>query len=123
MGLGKRVAIHVARPIYRKFFERPLWWFLSKVKAFFFVETTERLLIIEHKLDRLEKLGNIDERLRNAEVSNAAQWDALEQLLLAMFRQRESHISDSDREDSTSQYTPICDATGSDRVNGPNALR
>jgi hypothetical protein len=123
MGLAKRATIYVGRPIYRTFFEQPLWWFLSKVKAFFFTETAERLLIMEHKLDRLEKLGNIDERLRNAEVINAAQWDALEQLLLAMFRQRESRISDSGREDSTPQYTPICDATGSDRVNGPNALR
>ena len=121
MGLGKRLAIYTVRPIYRKFFERPLWWFLSKVKAFFFAETSERLLILEHKLDRLEKLGNIDERVRSAEVSNSAQWDVLEQLLLAMFRQPELRISDW--QSSAQQHTATSDETEVTRVNGPNTLR
>ena len=122
MGLAKRATIYVGRPIYRTFFEQPLWWFLSKVKAFFFTETTERLLIMEHKLDRLEKLGEIEERLRSAEASNAAQWDALEQLLLAMFRQSEFRGANLENDASSPRHTAISSATELSGVNGPNNI-
>jgi hypothetical protein len=72
----KRLVKKSLRPIYKRFFERPLWGFLGRVKNFFMAETEQRLAAIE-------------ERQRLAEANNAAQWDALEQLLLALFRQPE----------------------------------
>ena len=38
------------------------------------------------------RLVAIEERLRSTEANNAAQWGALEHLLLALFRQPEVHI-------------------------------
>jgi hypothetical protein len=73
----------VLRPIYKGFFERPLWWFLAKVKAFFLAEIGPQLE------GTGRRLAAIEERLQSAEASNAAQWDALEQLLLALFHQPE----------------------------------
>jgi hypothetical protein len=67
------------RPIYRSFVERPLWWFLAKVKTFFLAEIGVQI-------------SQIDERVRRIEANNAAQWDALEQLLLAMLRQPEVRL-------------------------------
>jgi len=79
------------RPIYRSFVERPLWWFLAKVKAFFLAEIGVQIQNTEQRVAAME------ERLRQIDVNNAAQWDALEQLLLALFRQPESRL-DADRE-------------------------
>jgi biopolymer transport protein ExbB/TolQ len=120
MGFGRKAARYVARPIYRKFVEGPLWWFLAKLKVFFIAEIAERLTLLEQKLTRLE---TIEDRLRSTEISNAAQWDALEQLLLAMFRQREQRLSGPGREGSAQQYTPLSDATDVNRVNEPNTVR
>jgi hypothetical protein len=121
MGLGKRAAVYVARPIYRKLFERPLWWFLAKVKVFFLAEISQRILMIENKLDKLEKLGSIEECLRSAEVSNVAQWDAIEQLLLAIIRQpelRRAHL-----EEDLGSFQNTSTATELNRVNDPNNIR
>jgi hypothetical protein len=71
----------VFRPVYRLFVERPLWWFLARVKAFFLAE------IDLHIQQTERRLADMEERARKAEENNAAQWDAIEQLLLAMFRQ------------------------------------
>jgi hypothetical protein len=76
----------ILRPIYKAFFERPLWWFLGKVKAFFLAEIGPQIESTE------SRLAAIEERLRSMEANNAAQWDALEQLLLALFRQPEVRI-------------------------------
>ena len=106
MGFVKSLAISIIRPIYRALFERPLWWFLSKVKDYFFAETNLQLESIERRLAQLEgrptagkdeeQWSSLHSRLRSLEASgvaqqgsNAAQWDAIEQLLLAMFRQPE----------------------------------
>ena len=83
MRLVRKVLGAILRPIYKAFFERPLWWFLAKVKAYFLAEIGPQLTAI-------------DERLRSTEANNAAQWDALEQLLLALFRQPEVHIEPGD---------------------------
>jgi hypothetical protein len=80
MSLVKRAL----RPFYRLLVERPLWWFLSRVKAYFLAEVGVQ---IEQTGQRL---AAIEERLRAMEANNAAQWDGLEQLLLAMFRQPEA---------------------------------
>src|SRR5882724_2149203 len=91
---GEKVVLFFLRPIYRTFFERLVWWFLARVKAFFLAEIGPQLERIERRLqseeaDRQQRWAAIEERMRSAEASNAAQWDALEQLLLAMFRQPE----------------------------------
>ncbi len=97
----KKLAIAIVRPFYKALFERPLWWFLSKVKAYFFEEVNQRLSDLEERVrpgrinestgsnERalVERLQGIEERLRHIDSGSAAQWDALEQLLLAMFRQ------------------------------------
>ena len=116
MGLAKKIA----RPIYRRVFEKPLWWFLAKVKIFFISELSERVLEIENQL---HKLDNIEEHLRRMEASNAAQWDAMEQLLLAMFAQREPRISESDWKDSASQHIAVQGTVEVNQINGPNAIR
>lgn len=76
-GLGFRFI----RRLYRVFFERPLWWFLAKVKEFFFADTLHRLGLIE------TRLTHIEDRLHRLETSGPAQWDVLEQLILAILRQ------------------------------------
>jgi hypothetical protein len=81
MRLVRKVLGAILRPIYKGFFERPLWWFLARVKAFFLAEIGPRIEGNEHRL------AVIEERLRSTEANNAAQWNALEQLLLGLFRQ------------------------------------
>jgi hypothetical protein len=121
MRLLQRAGIVIVRPVYRAFVEKPLWWFLAKVKSFFFAETTERLLLIEKQLEALEKAESVEALFRRTQASNAAQWDAIEQLLLAMFRQPEPR--DFERGGSDSQPAVMSSATGSSRVNGPNSIR
>lgn len=81
----EKVAVSVVRPVYRAFFEKPLWWFLAKLKVFFLTEIYARLDNIEQRLR--EDRQTIAERLQRAEEGDKAQWDALEQLLLSMFHQ------------------------------------
>ncbi|MDQ2843054.1 MAG: hypothetical protein M3Y72_18850 [Acidobacteriota bacterium] len=124
MRAGKRAVVYVARPIYRKFIERSLWSFLAKIKVFFMAETSERLSLLENRVVELTNLLQTNEqRFRNMEASGTAQWDAMEQLLLAMFRQRESRIYDADRESSTLQQAAILNTTDVNRVNEPNTVR
>ncbi len=66
MGLLKKVL----RPIYRRFFKKPLWSFLAKVKVFFVADF----------------VAEIEPKLAEIEARNTAQWKALEQLLLAVIR-------------------------------------
>jgi hypothetical protein len=112
------------RPIYRAFFERPIWWFLGKVKNFFFAETSIRLENIERRLAEDSSNGNgfaaIEERLRVAEANNAAQWDAIERLLLALFQQPEARALDSARDAEVQNLSATAEANG---VNGPHNIR
>jgi hypothetical protein len=71
-----RVVKKLLRPVYKHLFERPLWWFLAKVKAFFLAEISVQIAAIE-------------ERLRTMDANNATEWNAVEQLLLSLFRQPE----------------------------------
>ena len=57
MRLVRKVLGAMLRPFYKVFFERPLWWFLARVKAFFLAEigpqmqsAGERLRVIEDRL-------------------------------------------------------------------------
>jgi hypothetical protein len=99
MQFADRLVISIARPVYYAFFARPLWWFLAKVKAFFFAETTVALENIERRLredQQQQRWAAIEERLRSLEMNNAAQWDAMEQLLLSLFRQSEAQSAQSE---------------------------
>lgn len=99
MRFGERVVVFILRPIYRTFFDRLLWWFLLKVKVFMLADIRAQLESIDARLQSDEaqrRWASIEERLRSMEASNAAQWDALEQLHLALFRQPESQSSDSE---------------------------
>lgn len=78
---AKGLGFRAARYVYRRWFERPVWWWLAKVKEFFFAETLQRLTVLE------SRLGQIEERLQRMETSTPAQWDALEQLIFAILRQ------------------------------------
>ena len=83
----------VVRPFYKAFFERPLWWFLGKVKAFFFAETQARLTSIEMRLTLLEQQLSGGQGFSHLEKANAQQWAAIEQLLFALWRQPQSPLS------------------------------
>ena len=89
--LGERIMLFFFRPIYRTFVERPLWWFLAKVKIFFIAEMAAQVDSIDRRLreDQPERWSAIEQRLRNLEAGNAAQWQAIEELLLALFRSSE----------------------------------
>ncbi len=120
--------VFIVRPVYRKLFERPLWWFLAKVKAFFFAEVgiqlgnIERRFRTEDAVDE-QRWASLDQRLRSLEASNAAQWDAIEQLLLALFRQPEPQTQSPEWKVSTPQDTPILSATDLNRVHAASNLR
>jgi AcrR family transcriptional regulator len=128
MRSSKRVAVFFLRPIYRRFFERPLWWFLAKVKAFFLAEVgiqlgnIERRFRTEDAVDE-QRWASLEQRLRSLEASNAAQWDAMEQLLLALFRQPEPQTPDPDWKASTPHETPLLSATDSNRVHAASNIR
>jgi len=127
MRFGERIVVFIVRPIYRTFFDRLFWWFLAKVKVFLLAETALQLDSIERRLTEASgsqaRLAAIEERLRNAELSNAAQWDALEQLLLALFRQPELRTSGLDRELNTPRETSIPTPADLNRAHAASNLR
>jgi len=71
-----RLLKKVLRPIYRRFFKKPLWSFLSKVKVFLMADL----------------VAEIESKMAGIEASNTAQWKALEQLLLAVIRLPEQPV-------------------------------
>jgi hypothetical protein len=110
MGLVKRVAVVFVRPIYQAFFERPVWWFLSRVKTYFFAETMARLASLEVKIDAIEKAESYDGRFNHLDAHNAQQWDSIEQLVLAILNQpRPALAGEFDRsgEDSRAETETI----------------
>lgn len=125
MKFGERAALFILRPFYHVFFERPLWWFLAKVKEFFFAEVGVRLGNIERLADDAERrLAAIEERLRRVEAANAAQWDALEELLLALFHQPETRPSGSDKDvPGLPEHTANVSATNLSRVHAASNIR
>jgi hypothetical protein len=121
MGLIKRAAVAFVRPFYKALVERPLWWFLSRVKAFFFTETMDRLAAIETKLGGFENLPRYQDHFNHIEASNAAQWDALEQLLLAVLSQPRDVVWDLEAGGSAGDS--LSSATKSFKANASNNLR
>jgi hypothetical protein len=86
MRFVRKVLGQILRPFYKAFFERPLWWFLARVKAFLLAEIGPQIAGNEHRL------AAIEERLRSLEANFGGQWSALEELLLAMYRQPEVQV-------------------------------
>jgi hypothetical protein len=126
MRFGERVVVFILRPIYRTFFERLFWWFLLKVKVFLLADVQAQLNSIEARLrsdDSAQRWAAMEERLRSAELSNAAQWDSLEQLLLALFRQPYFRTSDSDRKLDTGQEGSFSSAGDMNRAHAASNLR
>jgi len=115
MGFGEKLILNLLRPIYRAFFERLLWRFLLKLKNFFLTEVSARLENIEGQLSELpatkKAYADLEERLREIEANNAAEWDAIEQLLLAQFRQPELQEPRSAREATRFSYRPTSEET------------
>jgi hypothetical protein len=124
MGLGQRVFVSITRPIYRKLFERPLWWFLAKVKAFFFAETSERLAVLENKLGEIEeRLRRIEAANSGQETANAVQWNAIEQLLLSLLRQPAARSMNLDTGCDNSESRPMPDRAELNHLNAPHNIR
>ena len=121
-----RLVIAIARPVYYAFFARPLWWFLAKVKAFFFAETSVALENIQRRLEDQgqQRWAASEERLRNLEANNAAKWDAMEQLLLSLFRQSEVQTAEPEWKFSVSNQVPdLNTATDPNRAHAASNLR
>jgi hypothetical protein len=128
MRFGEKIVVFFLRPIYRTFFQRLVRWNLAKLKAFFLAETEAQISECLRKLERIEseqrqQLTAIEERLRAAEASNAAQWDGLEQLLLAMFRQPESRSSDAEWKTGASQPNSASNGADLNRVHAAGSIR
>jgi len=128
MRFSERVVVSILHPIYRKFFKRYLWWFLAKVKTFFFAEVgiqlgnIERRFQVEDAVDE-QRWASLEQRFRSLEASNAAQWDAIERLLLALLRQPELRILDPDWKVSTPEGPPVGRATDLDRGHAADCIR
>jgi hypothetical protein len=116
MRLVRKVLGAILRPIYKAFFERPLWWFLARVKAYFLAEIGPQIEARE------QRLIVIEERLRSMEANNAAQWNALEELLLALFRQPDVQV-ESDARYGAQRDDLIASAAGRDQIHEQNNLR
>lgn len=126
MRFGERVVVFILRPIYRTFFERLFWWFLMKVKVFVLADVQAQLASIEARLqndDSQQRWAAVEERLRRAELNNAAQWDSLEQLLLALYRQPHYPASESDWQLSTDQEAPFSSTGDINRAHAAGNLR
>jgi hypothetical protein len=116
MRLVRKAIVSILRPIYKFFFERPLWWFLAMVKTFFLTEIGPQLESTARRLTAIE------DRLSSTEGNNAAQWSALEQLLLALYRQTEVRIEPDERS-NTEQDDLTSSAAGQDRTHEQNNIR
>jgi hypothetical protein len=116
MRLVGKVLGAILRPFYKAFFEKPLWWFLARVKAFFLAEIGPQIESTGHRL------AAIEQRLQSTEANNVAQWGALEQLLLALYRQPEVRL-DSDGKSWIQRDDLTSSAAGQDRIHDQNNIR
>lgn len=131
MRFGEKLIVYIFRPIYRTFFERLFWWFLTRIKAFFFAETSVQLSQILRNLENIEssqqqqqqRWVEIEQRLQRVEAVNAAQWDGLEQLLLAMFRQPELRNPNEEWGSINSPETSGASATDLNRAHAASSIR
>ena len=125
MRFGERIVLFIFRPFYRTFVERLLWWFLTRVKIFFIVDIAAQVDSIERRLreDHQQRWAAIEDRLRSIEISNTDKWDALEQLLLALFRESESRTSDPEWNFNPQQHAPISSPVELERVHAASNLR
>lgn len=137
------------RPIYRAFFKRPLRWGLIKLRTLFLADVIARLQRIEQLSVQLHHAeANLAGQLHNLraelvpylqraetknselhahsqilEANNTAQWDAIEQLLLALFRVPEPRNLDLDVDIKASGETSLSRAFEVNRVHASSDLR
>lgn len=127
MRFGEKITLYIFRPIYRTFVERLLWWFLARVKVFFLAEIgpqiSECLAKIDNVERRLQQLEQLAEPMRRAETNSAAQWDALEQLLLALIRQPESRVLDANWNVAIDREASLSSAIEPNRVHAASNIR
>lgn len=122
MGFAERIAVGIFRPFYKRYFERPLWWFLSKVKDYFFADSIEatarRSAEMEARLRHVEaQLDSVQSQLSQIGANDMAKWSAIEELVLGMLRQRDWQSAQSER--VTASPTPQAIS----RVNGSPTTR
>jgi hypothetical protein len=125
MRFAEKVAVYLFRPVYRAFFERPLWWFLARVKVFFLGDMAAQVESIERRLreDYRQRLTAIEERLRAAEENHLVQWDAMEQLLLALFHQPQLRTMARNGESDAPHETPVLTAAPVNRTHAASNIR
>ena len=90
----------VVRPFYRKFLERPLWWFLAILKRFFLDDIEAKVNDIDRRVRAqeatLERLNELAIQMRGVETSNTAQWHALELLILSLLQHSAPSVQTAD---------------------------
>jgi hypothetical protein len=128
MRFGERLVVAIVRPIYRTFFERLFWWFLAKVRVFLLADLNAQVSNIERRFDKAElnaqqRWAATEQHLRNAQQSNAAQWDALEQLLLALYRQPALLGSDPNGRRGAPEEAAFIGETDLTRVHAAGSIR
>ncbi len=125
MRFAEKVAVYLLRPVYRAFLERPLWWFLAKIKVFFLGDMAAQVANMERQLreDYQQRLAAIEQRLRTAEENNLVQWDAIEQLLLSLFHQPQLRTMARKGESDTSRETPVLAAAPINRTHAASNIR
>jgi hypothetical protein len=125
MRFGEKVVVYLLRPIYRTFFERLIWWFLARVKVFLLGDMAAQVASIDRRLreDYQQRLTAIEERLRAAEENGVVQWDALEQLLLALFHQPQLRTMARNGEHDASHETPALTTVPVNRPHAASNIR
>ncbi len=121
MRFAEKIAIFILRPFYRTFVERPLWWFLARVRIFFMSDTSARLDNVEQQLGEVRKA--IEEGLRRSEENDRAQWDALEQLLLGLFHQPQLRTIARNEDSATPREAQVSMAPPLNRTNAASNIR
>lgn len=110
------MGFRIARWLYRRFFERRLWWFMGILKQFFFAETLQRLSDLESRTKAMQ------EQLWKLEWNMTSQWDPIEQLLLALLRHApESSVNP--QPGGLFEHPVIAETDEVNHVNGPNTIR
>ena len=107
MLFDRKPLIYIWRPVYRTVFVDAVWPFLSRVKAFFFLETREDLNHMLNAAARMEAAESrveamltavrqqnesIERRLAVLEAEQASQWNNLSKLLLCLYQQPKTTV-------------------------------
>jgi hypothetical protein len=148
MKFGERILVFFLRPVYRALFEGPLADITARLQSIERLSAQLRdaeanLAAQMHNLraelvpylqraqvknaELAAQLGTVDAnsaaRLGGIEASNVAQWDAVEQLLHALFRLPESQAAEADSKANTPEETAISGVASLNRMHAASNLR